>query len=72
MIGNGAVMGFTPLQVREMSLWEYSAVCAGYSGAQGGKPKTKAPSIEEHRARVAASMARDEQAAAERRLKNDE
>ena len=59
MIGNGAVMGFTPRQVKEMSLWEFGAVCAGYS-SQGktDTPKQKAPSLARLDQMVAESDAR--------------
>ena len=30
-------MGFTPSQVGEMSLWEFSACADGYAEANGGK-----------------------------------
>ena len=59
MIGNGAVMGFTPREVKDMSLWEFSAVCAGYSRSQGGGDTPKAPTIDKLNAQIAASMARD-------------
>jgi len=58
MIGNGAVMGFTPREVKDMSLWEFSAVCAGYSRSQGGETP-KAPTINKLNEQIAASMARD-------------
>lgn len=29
-------MGFTPAQVRAMSLWEFSCCCAGYRGKPAG------------------------------------
>jgi hypothetical protein len=31
--GTGAVLGFTPRQVDEMTLWEFAAICDGYAKA---------------------------------------
>lgn len=37
LYGVGAVMGFTPQQVNEMTLWEFEACASGYAEAHGGK-----------------------------------
>lgn len=59
MIGNGAVMGFTPREVKEMSLWEFSAVCSGYSRTSSPTKPTKAPSLSRLDQLVAESNARE-------------
>ncbi|MDO5658287.1 MAG: hypothetical protein Q4G36_08195 [Paracoccus sp. (in: a-proteobacteria)] len=38
LYGSGAVMGFTPREVREMTLDEFDACVAGYNRAQGTGP----------------------------------
>lgn len=40
-------MGYTPREVGEMSLWEYTACADGYSRANGGNPSPRAPTEEE-------------------------
>lgn len=40
-------MGFTPRQVDEMTLWEFTACCDGFSEAHGGKPRAEGGDIDE-------------------------
>lgn len=40
-------MGFSPLQVEEMSLYQYAAVVDGWNEANGGEGSAQAPSAEE-------------------------
>jgi hypothetical protein len=35
--GNGAVMGFTPQQVNEMSIWQFMSALDGYSKANSAE-----------------------------------
>lgn len=39
--GFGAVMGFTPQQVDQMTLWEFDACAEGYTTAHGGGKKAE-------------------------------
>ncbi len=41
-------MGFSPAQVGEMSLWQFSAAWAGWRKANGPEEKPPAPTPEEH------------------------
>lgn len=40
-------MGFTPQQVGEMSLWQFTAASVGYAKGNGAEEKPSAPSDEE-------------------------
>jgi hypothetical protein len=40
MIG-GALMGFSPQQVKAMTIQEFSIIAAGYSEAHGGKKRAE-------------------------------
>lgn len=42
-------MGFTPRQVDEMSLWQFSACVDGFNTANGAEATVDAPSPEEFR-----------------------
>lgn len=46
-------MGFTPQQVREMSLWDLSQAWAGFKRANGVKDSPRFPSDEEFERAVA-------------------
>jgi len=37
MMVGGALMGFSPQQVKEMTIQDYSVIAQGYSEAHGGK-----------------------------------
>lgn len=44
-------MGFSPRDVDEMSLWEFSACRAAYSKHHGGKAQKQASDVDESRLR---------------------
>lgn len=46
--GTGAVLGFSPREIDQMTLWEFAAAVEGWSKANGGESKPEAPSEEEH------------------------
>ena len=41
------MLGFTPCEVDQMSLWEFEACMAGYAKANGADEKPGAPSDDE-------------------------
>lgn len=45
--GNGAAVGYTPQDVRAMSLWQFQAAMTGYAKANGADDKGDAPSDDE-------------------------
>lgn len=55
----GSVAGFTPAQVKEMSLWEFNAVVEGKTKANeaaNGGGEVKAPTEDEFFAAIEASL----------------
>ena len=53
MIGAGAVMGYTPREVGDMSLWQFAAAIDGVNKANSGN-KPQAPTADEFEAMKAA------------------
>jgi len=47
MMVGGALMGFSPQQVKAMDIQEFSTIAQGYSEAHGGKKKASAVSDDE-------------------------
>lgn len=45
-------MGFTPAQVDEMSVWEFTACVDGYAEANGGKRGNRPVDVSEDQARA--------------------
>lgn len=51
--GWGAILGFSPRDVDQMSLWEFTACVDAHRKASGTEPEVKAPSADEYFEQVA-------------------
>ena len=63
------MLGYLPLHVRQMSLWDYAAALSGYNNSVRPPKADKSPTVDKLNAQIAESMARE---AKQKALKQEE